>query len=65
MSELSRAVLLQHYVVCFMLLKRCREDAVRRMSLLEENNSDVTHLHVVDLVWMSWWSCQCVLVLSL
>lgn len=69
-SELSRAGLLQRYVVCLMPLQGCREetedrsgsDAVRTMSPLEKNNSDVIHLHVVDLVRMSWWSCQCVSV---
>lgn len=50
-------MLLQHYVVCFMPLQGCGEetedrtgsDTVRRMSLLEKNNSDVIQLHVADL----------------
>lgn len=39
-------------------------EAVRTIPLPEKNNNDVVHFHETDLEWVSWWSYQCILVLS-
>lgn len=57
MSERIRAVLLQHYVLCLVLLQGCREEtenkagseAVSTILLSEKNNSGVILSYAADL----------------
>lgn len=57
MSELIRAVLFQHYILCLVLLWGCREQGwlrgCWRNTLPEKNSNDVVHFHAPDLEWVS------------
>lgn len=57
MSELIRAVLFQHYVLCLVLLRGCREQGrlrgFKNNATAREKQQWLLHFHAPDLEWVS------------